>query len=108
MPGYSQMVLITGHVVNQKSGETLANVNIFESFAGIGTLTNFSGYFSMMLKPGNAEIEFTQSGFKDYSKKLVIQKDTTITISLMPLVNLKSKTKDNSHQKTDDKPDKLK
>lgn len=108
IPGYSQLVMITGNIINEKTGFALANVNILETFSGIGTITNTEGNFSLMLKPGNVEIVITHSGFKDYSKKMVLQKDTVITVSLMQLINIKSKTKIAEHQKTAQKSDQQK
>lgn len=101
--GFSQLVLITGNVINEKTGNAIENVSILESFSGIGTITNLSGNFSLMLKPGNAEIVITHDGYKDYTKKVVLQKDTVVTVSLMQLINIKSKTKVEEHQKTAEK-----
>lgn len=108
LPSYSQLVLITGNVINEKTGFALTNVNILETFSGIGTITNPEGNFSLMLKPGNVEIVITHSGFKDYSKKMVLLKDTVITVSLMQFVNIKSKTKIAENQKTAQKSDQQK
>ncbi len=98
--GNAQFLLITGNVINEKTGNALENVNILESKSGIGTITNLSGFFSLMLKPGNAEIVISLAGFQNYSKKLEIKSDTTLTISLVPVLNLKSKPRETEHQKT--------
>ena len=98
--GSAQLLLVTGTIINQKSGETIDNVNIFESLAGIGTITNVSGYFSLMLKPGKAEFVITHDGYKDLIHKMDLQRDTTLTISLIPLSGSKSKTKETDTQKT--------
>jgi len=63
----------------------------FESFSGIGTITNVSGFFSLMLKPGNAEFVIKNAGYKDLSKKMVLHADTTFTLSLAPQINPKTK-----------------
>ena len=98
IPGYAQLVLVTGNVINEKTGSALENVNILESFSGIGTISNLTGYFSLMLKPGNTEIVITHDGFKEFSKKMVLKNDTVITVSLMKQVNIKSRVAE--HQKT--------
>lgn len=108
LPAYSQLVLVTGNVINEKTGIAIGNVNILESVSGIGTITNLAGNFSLMLKPGNTEIVITHDGFKDYTKKMILQKDTIITVSLMQLVNIKSKAKIAEHQKTAEKSDQQK
>lgn len=108
LPAYSQLVLVTGNVINEKTGIAIGNVSILESVSGIGTITNLAGNFSLMLKPGNTEIVITHDGFKDYTKKMILQKDTIITVSLMQLVNIKSKAKIAEHQKTAEKSDQQK
>ena len=105
LPSYSQLVLITGNVINEKTGTGIGNVNVLESISGVGTITNLAGNFSLMLKPGKSEFVITHNGFKDYSKKMVLQKDTIIAVSLMQLVNIKSKSKTEEQQKTAEKSD---
>jgi hypothetical protein len=103
--GNTQLIVVTGNIINEKTGFEIGNVNIFESLSGIGTITNVSGFFSLMLKPGNAEFVITHEGYKDLSKKMVLSADTTLTLSLVPKVNTKSKHKDSEHQKTAEKVD---
>jgi len=98
--GSSQILMVTGTIINKQSGETLENVNIFESLTGIGTITNISGYFSLMLKPGKAEFVITHEGYKDFIHKMDLQNDTTLTISLIPISGNKSKTKETEPLKT--------
>ena len=104
--GNSQLILVTGNILNEKTGIALENVNILESFSGIGTITNMSGFFSLMLKPGNAEVVISLNGFNDLSKKLVLNNDTTLSFSLTPVQNIKAKPKDSEHQKTAEKTEK--
>ena len=106
LPGNAQLVLVTGNILNEKTGNALENVSILESYSGIGTITNMSGFFSLMLKPGNAEVVITLNGFNDLSKKLVLNSDTTLSFSLTPVINIKSKPKDTEHQKTAEKTEK--
>jgi hypothetical protein len=101
--GNAQLVMVTGNILNEKTGSALENVSILESHSGIGTITNMSGFFSLMLKPGNAEVVITLNGFNDLSKKLVLNNDTTLSFSLTPVLNIKTKPKDTEHQKTAEK-----
>lgn len=101
--GNAQLILVTGSIINEKTGAALENVNIIEAYSGIGTITNMSGFFSLMLKPGNAEIVVTYGGFKDLSKKMILNSDTTLTVSLAPLLNIKAKPKEIEQQKTAEK-----
>jgi hypothetical protein len=106
LTGNAQLIVVTGNVINEKTGSGLENVSVLESFSGIGTITNVSGFFSLMLKPGNAEFVITHSGYKDLSKKIVLHTDTTLTLLLVPQINPKSKTKDAEHQNTAEKVEK--
>lgn len=99
----AQLIVVTGNIINERTGSAIENVSIFESFSGIGTITNVSGFFSLMLKPGNTEFVITHAGFKDLSKKMILQSDTTLTISLKPQISPKSKFKDTEHQKAAEK-----
>jgi hypothetical protein len=101
--GSAQLILFTGNIFNENTGNALENVNIFESNSGIGTITNLSGFFSLMLKPGNTEIVISHDGFQKFAKKLVLKNDTSMTVSLVPVFNLKSKSKETESQKTADK-----
>jgi hypothetical protein len=101
--GSAQLILFTGNIFNENTGNALENVNIFESNSGIGTITNLSGFFSLMLKPGNTEIVISHDGFQKFTKKLVLKNDTSMTVSLVPVFNLKSKSKETESQKTADK-----
>ncbi len=98
--GSAQLLLVTGTIINEKTGESLENVNIFESLTGIGTITNISGYFSLMLKPGKAEFVITHEGYKDCMHKMDLQRDTTLIISLVQLSGNKAKSKETEPQKT--------
>ena len=98
--GNAQLVLVTGTVLSQNSGKLLQGVNIFESRSGIGTITNLSGFFSLMLKPGNAEIVFSYKGFTELTRTIEVKKDTTLNINMVPVEHLKSDQKEVEHQNT--------
>lgn len=101
--GNGQLVTVTGNISNQTTGEFLGSVNIYESNSVIGTISNIDGFFSLMLKSGNAEFLITHEGFKDFSKKLVLIKDTTITVGLIPVDDLKTKEKVPENKKVNEK-----
>ncbi len=98
--GNAQMVLVSGTVLNQNSGKNIENVNIFESISGIGTISNQNGFFSLMLKPGNAKIVFSLEGFNELTQKIIVKNDTTLSVSMVPATHLKSKQKETDNPKT--------
>ncbi len=96
----AQLVLVTGKVINEKTGSVIENAGILESNSGIGTITNPNGFFSLMLNKGDAEIIVSYNGFNNFTSRLNLKSDTTVNVSLIPEVNIKSKQKDSAHQKT--------
>lgn len=97
--GSAQLIMFTGNISNEKTGKPLENVNIFESYSGIGTITNLNGFFSLMLKPGDTEIVFSHEGFQKFTKNFILKSDTTMTVLLAPVLNLKPKSKETESQK---------
>lgn len=101
--GNAQLIQFTGNIINENNGNPIENVSIFESFSGIGTITNINGFFSLILQKGTAEIVISKDGFKNFSQKIVLKADTTINVSLVPVMNIKSKAKETEPQKTANK-----
>jgi hypothetical protein len=98
--GRGQLVILTGNITNQKTGNVLQSVNILETKSGIGTISNMEGAFSLMLKPGKAELIITRQGFNEFSKSLLLKNDTTINVALVPVTEIKTKDKDLATRET--------
>jgi hypothetical protein len=90
-----QYAVIRGTITNEKSGISLENVNILETLSGIGTISNSTGEFRLMLDPGDAELLFTFDGYKNVTRQIKLGSDTTINIQLEPQLNLKIRQKVN-------------
>lgn len=88
-----QFAVIKGTITNEKSGNTLENVNLLETLSGIGTISNSTGEFRLMLNPGDAELLITLDGYKNVTKQIKLVNDTTINIQLQPQLNLKIRQK---------------
>lgn len=88
-----QFAVIRGTITNEKSGTSLENVNILETLSGIGTISNSSGEFRLMLTHGDAELSITLDGYKNVTKQIKLVNDTTINIQLEPQMNLKIRQK---------------
>lgn len=91
--GKAQLVTISGNVIHSKSGKALENVNIFESFSNIGTITNEDGFFKLVLSQGELNLNITDNGFKDLSKQLVLKGDTILTVELEPEIQNRNRPK---------------
>lgn len=82
--------IITGTVINEKTGERLANVDVFENNSKIGTLTDSNGQFKLYLNKNNADIEISEDGFKIFYSTLILKSDTCLNIKLKPLQKIKN------------------
>jgi hypothetical protein len=82
---YAQRKAIAGDIIDSVSGKKISNVNIFESLAGIGTITNPMGNFRLLLNQGAVQLSVSVSGYKTWVKEFVLQSDTVMNITLQPL-----------------------
>lgn len=82
--GNAQLVSVSGYVKNYVSEKAMENAAVYEAFSGIGTITNDSGYYRLLLKPGNQHLNFSSSGFEKYSREFNLAVDTIISVQLIP------------------------
>ena len=74
---------ISGYVTESSSGEMLGNVVVASNVAGLRTLTNSYGFFSLTLPKGRAQwIYFRFPGFRMDSLYWNATKDTSVNIEL--------------------------
>lgn len=92
-----QIAGVRGTIVNKKSGAAIESVNVVEKGSGIGTISNSTGEFRLMLKPGTTELLISSDGFKSETQKFSLKRDTTITVELEPLLNIKNRKKEIVH-----------
>lgn len=75
---------ITGQVRDGKSGEPLANVNVFIENDGLGTTTDANGHFSISgLSTGEHVVEFSHIGFSTHYEMVKIPFSGTLQVKLM-------------------------
>ncbi|MFV0591083.1 MAG: carboxypeptidase-like regulatory domain-containing protein [Draconibacterium sp.] len=86
LPGLSwaQVLTISGYINNSINGEAIENVSIFESNSGIGTISNQNGFYRLVLKGNKVHLKITNAGFKDFTKQLALNSDTTLVVKLEP------------------------
>lgn len=91
--GKSQYVAISGKISSLNGGSSLENVNVYEALSMIGTITNKYGFYKLILKKGEVDLLITLDGYKKYTQTMKIENDTTLNIKLLPLEDIKVKTK---------------
>lgn len=99
LPGMSlaQVVAVSGYVKNASNGKVLENVSIFDKNSGIGTITNQNGFYKLILDVGEVNLTISNGGFKTALHTVEAKSDTTLLISLQPVI------RDKNRQKKDDK-----
>ena len=55
---------IKGIVIDKKTKKPISNVSVFEKNSKIGTITNFNGYFCLILKNKDVQIIFEDKRYK--------------------------------------------
>lgn len=80
----AQMISVSGYVKNYVSDKAIENATIYETFSGIGTISNSNGYYHLLLKPGNQHLDISISGFGKYSQEFHLAGDTIISVQLIP------------------------
>ena len=74
--------VISGHIRDAKSGESLIGVNIYIKELGVGTVTNVYGFYSLSIPKGKYVIGFSYVGYVSLEKELDLLKDTVLNIDL--------------------------
>ena len=73
---------ISGYVQEDKTGESLIGVSIFDKESKKGTTSNQYGFYSITLQQGEYEINYSFIGMKTIIKKINLNKDYRLNISL--------------------------
>jgi len=77
----SQTITISGYVQDKASGEKLIGVNIYDTQAQTGTVSNTYGFYSYTCN-GNAELEISYVGYANQTITINSKKDTILNIDL--------------------------
>ena len=94
----AQFYTISGYVTDSKSSESLINASVFDHQTRKGTVSNEYGFYSITLPAGEIALQFTYVGFQPERRTFVLDKDTTINISLKESIVLQEITV-TGHQK---------
>ncbi len=88
---YSQtnLIKLSGKVLNKSSQEPLINCNIVVENSSAGTTTDTYGLFNLMLPEGNYKIKFSHVGFETGKTEVQLKEYTHIQIELTPAVIIK-------------------
>jgi hypothetical protein len=81
----SQNIVMSGYVNCAQTGEKLVGANIYNKASGLGTSTNNSGYFSLILLPvDSVEIVVSFIGYTSIETRIPTNKNLRFDIDLRP------------------------
>ena len=92
--GDAGKVTVSGHICESIGGETLigAGVTASPSSRPVGAVSNDYGYYTLTVPAGNIELTYSYVGCADVCKRIDLQCDTVINVTLVPSASLKSAT----------------
>ncbi|MEY4905568.1 MAG: hypothetical protein RLZZ292_3383, partial [Bacteroidota bacterium] len=79
----AQNATLSGYVYDQKTGESLIGVNVFDVSSQTGTVSNEYGFYSLTLPAKKHTIQFSYLGFQKMRKEIDLNKNVTLTIRLL-------------------------
>jgi hypothetical protein len=79
---YAQTYTISGYVKDSNSGEDMIGTSILVKEINKGTITNTYGFYSISVKKGTYTIVISFLGYKDIEKKIVLDKNIKLNLSL--------------------------
>jgi CarboxypepD_reg-like domain/TonB-dependent Receptor Plug Domain len=88
--GLSQNFTLSGYVKDERTGETLIGVNIYDKInVTQGASTNTYGFYSLTLPKGNHTIKISYVGYSDKEFEVDLSSDITKTIAITEGVVMK-------------------
>ena len=73
---------ISGFITDRKSGERLIGASIYFPRKGVGTTSNFYGFYSVTLDEDSLDFHVTYSGYVPFSARIHLVHDFTLNIDL--------------------------
>lgn len=83
-----QKYTISGHINDAATGEELIGASVFAPALKAGTITNVYGFYSLTLEQGDYEIIYSYLGYEDLTKKISLQSNQRLNISLSPAAEM--------------------
>ena len=78
----AQRVTVCGHITDSLSRETLIGATARVLGSLDGTTSNSFGFYSLTLPAGEVALSYSYSGYQPVERRLLLQRDTVINVSL--------------------------
>ncbi len=76
--------IISGHILDSESGESLIGASVLIKELGVGTISNSYGFYSLSITPASYTLICSYIGYEDYVQKVDMTKDLRLEIELTP------------------------
>ncbi|MEE4197807.1 MAG: TonB-dependent receptor [Bacteroidales bacterium] len=76
------IVNITGRITDEETGEPIIGATIFIEETKTGAATDFKGYFTILLPPGEYVANFSSMGYKPSKYKLKVYSEASLKIEM--------------------------
>ncbi len=83
----AQNATLNGYVYDQKTGESLLGVSIYDETTQSGTVTNEYGFYSLTLSANKHNILFSYLGYEKIKQTIDLSKNVTLTIRMTETAN---------------------
>ncbi|MCK4920515.1 MAG: TonB-dependent receptor plug domain-containing protein, partial [Bacteroidales bacterium] len=79
---FGQRLTISGFIREDGSNEQLIGANVYEASSLAGTITNFYGFYSLSLPPGDVKILVSYLGYESQLHEFNLKNDTVIDFNM--------------------------
>ncbi|WP_159519632.1 TonB-dependent receptor [Sunxiuqinia indica] len=76
--------IISGHILDSESGESLIGASVLIKELGVGTISNSYGFYSLSITPASYTLICSYIGYEDYVQKVDMTEDLRLQIELTP------------------------
>lgn len=97
--------VVSGYIKDAETGEVLLGATVYDKGTGLGSASNLYGFYSFSTAPGDKILVFSFMGYEPQERRLRVDGDQSLTVSLAPNVAQLNEVKvygNNSHTRLDD------
>ena len=82
--GKSDRRIISGHITDAETGESLIGATVLIKELGVGTISNNYGFYSISVQAGNYTLVCSYIGYQNLEQKVKLQENQRLEIELVP------------------------
>ena len=82
--GKSEQRIISGHIIDAATGESLIGASLYVPEAGVGAISNNYGFYSISLAQGNYSLRYSFIGYEDFEIRIGLDENKLLEVELTP------------------------